>query len=131
MRASGLAEGLVQQIQYLYTDLTRYVRIAGAYGATIQQTNGVGQGCSISIIVANLYVATLFRALKHRHLEVELGAFLDDKNITAQSLDQLVAILEFTASFDEYAGHKTNLTKSLIFANTPSMRKAMKHVSVQ
>ena len=39
-------------------------------------------------------------------------------------------IPEFTASFDECAGHKSNLTTSVIFANTPSMRKAMKHVSV-
>ena len=85
----------------------------------------------MSILVANLYVATLFRTLQNRFRIVELGAFLDDRNVTAQSIGDLLEILEATAEFDKIAGHKTNLTKSAVFGTTTAMRKELKSVSIQ
>ena len=127
---SGCPPGIARQLHYLYTNLKRYIRVAGTYGAVVEQTNGVGQGCSMSIIVANLYVTTLFRFLKCKFPDIELGAFLDDRNFTARDIGQLVKVLEATAEFDATAGHKTNLTKSTIFGNSPVLRKELKSVSV-
>ena len=77
--------------------------------------------------MANLYATTLLRTLKQNHRKVELGALLDDRNLATNDWTDLVEILETTADFDACVGLKTNLAKSVIFANTPSLRKAMEH----
>ena len=55
---SGFPPGVAKQFHFLYTNLKRYIKVAGTYGAVVAQSSGVGQGCSMSIIVANLYGAT-------------------------------------------------------------------------
>ena len=81
LKCAGVPAGVVDQIKYAYSNLRRYIRVVGAYGATINQTNGVGQGCSMRFTIANLFLATLLIVLRHEHLGIELGAFfvlLDD-----------------------------------------------------
>ena len=94
MEKSGLPPGIAAQLHFLYSDLRRYIKVAGTYGAVIHQSNGIGQGCSISIIIANLYVATLFRCLREHFPEIEMGAFLDDRNITANSVESMRQVLD-------------------------------------
>ena len=112
----------------MYTHLQRYIRVAGTYGSVIRQTNGIGQGCSLSILIANLYVATLFNFLKDNNDELEFGAFLDDRNVTTKSIPSLMEALGQISEFDAIAGHKTNITKSTVFANSQNLRKNLAQV---
>ena len=130
LEKSGLPPGIASQLHFLYTNLQRYIRVVDTYGAVIPQTNGIGQGCSLSLIVANLYVATLFNLLTATFPEVDLGAFLDDRNITTTSTERMVQVLEATKQFDNTAGHKTNLSKSYVFANTQSTRDQLRKHNV-
>ena len=86
----------------------------------------MGQGCSLSIITANPYVATLFNMLKEQFPDAELGAFLDDRNITTDSIERMMEVLEATKDFDRVAGHNTNLTKSFVFASHQDMRDTLR-----
>ena len=78
----------------------------------------------MSLTVASLYVATLFNSLRHELPEVELGAFLDDRNVVTSNVKDLTKMLLATKRFDETAGHQTNLTKSTVFGNS---QKRVKH----
>ena len=89
LRASGFLVAIANQMHYLYGTPKRYVKVAGTFGAAIAQTNGVGQGCSLSITVANLYVGTLFRAIRSKRPSVDLGAFLDDRSFIAGNIEKL------------------------------------------
>ena len=129
--AAGLPEDLASQLITIYADLKRYAKIAGTYGGVIQQTNGCPQGCSFSLIVANLYVATLFQYLESEHPQISLGAFIDDRNIRHQTIEELQVILEKICTFDREAGHKTNLAKSSIFANTRNLRDKLQELTVE
>ena len=122
LERSGLPAGIAAQLHFLYSDLRRYIRVAGTYGAVVHQTNGIGQGCSLSIIIANLYVATLFRYLRDLFPGIEIGAFLDDRNITTDSVESMTKVLNAVKEFDKVAGHNTNLTKSFVFASNQSTR---------
>ena len=46
-------------------------------------------------------------------------------------MGELVKLPEATVGFDKTAGHKTNLTKSVVFGSTSAMRKELKKVTVQ
>ena len=78
---------------FLFSDLRRHIRISGTYGVAIRQTSGVGRGCSFSIIIANLYVATVLY-LRDKFLDIELGAFFDDRNIATDSIGEIGRVLE-------------------------------------
>ena len=121
-----IPEGIARRLFYLYSHLRRYIRVADTYGAAVKQTNGIGQGCSLSIVIANLYVTTLSKFLGHRHPMIEMGAFLGDRNFTTDNVDELVRVLLSVQEFDEFAGHSTNLGKSTVFANNQKMRNAIK-----
>ncbi len=127
---SGAPPTLAKQMEYTYRHLKRYIRVADSYGAVIQQSNGVGQGCTLSIVVANLYVATLFRYLRWKFLDVEVAAFLDDRNMTTETVERLVEAVAATGRFDEAAGHKTNVDKSSAFATEARDRDRLRQTRV-
>jgi hypothetical protein len=131
LRTAGIPEGIAKQILFLYSRLTRYIKVADTYGAVIKQFNGIGQGCSLSIIIANLYVCTLLRFLRAQCPESEVGAFLDDRNITAKTIPELLEALEAIRKFDKAAGHCTNLNKSTVFSNSQKTRHTLRKVTVE
>ncbi len=130
MIAYGLPVQLATQIKGLYEELVRYLRIGNSYGAVIRQANGVGQGCSLSLLIANAYVATLFRFLEEAHPGVDMAAFLDDRNATAETARELVAAIESITRFDDLAGHFTNVAKSAVFATCPTQGANLKRTTV-
>ena len=85
----------------------------------------------MSITTANLYVATLFRVLRNQFPDVEIGAFLDDRNFATKNLSDVEDIISTIKDFDACAGHKTNLSKSVVFANPLDARKRRKQIAVK
>ena len=126
LEKAGCPPGIAAQLHFLYTNLRRYIRVAGTYGAVIAQTNGIGQGCSLSIIVANLYVATLFKFLRANFEGIDMGAFLDDRNITTDTIEKMINALAAVERFDKTAGHRTNFAKSCIFASEQKIRDTLR-----
>ncbi len=127
---AGAPPTLANQLHFIYSRLRRYVKVADSLGAVILQNNGAAQGCSLSIVIANIYVATLFRYLRATHPEVDLGAFLDDRNMTASTVEKLEAAVRATSEFDRWAGHKTNVEKSVAFATRSQDKKKLKMVKI-
>ena len=59
-------------------------------------------------------MATLFRFLRANFPDLKLGAFLDDRNITSTSEEELLKVLAAIKAFDQTAGHSTNLSQSAV-----------------
>ncbi len=127
---AGAPEGLAGQLFTIISNMRRYIKVAGTYGAVLDQSNGAGQGCSMSIIAANLYVATLINFLNAEFPEAEVAAFLDDRNVIASTVSDLKRIIEATKTFDDIAGHETNVEKTAVFATTATDRKTLRGTSV-
>ena len=80
----------------------------------------------MSILIANTYVAILARRLRRVHPEVTVAAFLDDRNLTAALVETLGRAIKSVRTFDQIAGHFTNMTKSNLFA---TQKKDREHLS--
>ncbi len=130
LERAGLPPQLVSQLTSLYSGLTRYIRVAGTYGAVVRQTNGCPQGCSFSLFIANLYVTMLFRYIEHEYPEASMGAFLDDRNIRLADVPKLKEIIEKVCAFDRMAGHNTNVEKSAVFANSNALREELRTIKI-
>jgi hypothetical protein len=63
-------------------NLNRYLRVGGHFDAVFSRTNGIPQGCSLSLLIANLYVTTLFNMLEKNILELKW-----DRSSTTAILD--------------------------------------------
>ncbi len=131
LEMSGAPVGVANQMYFIGKNLKRYIKIADSFGAVVEQTNGLGQGCSMSIVVANLYVATLFNFLQAKFPSLDLAAFLDDRNLVADDVQTLVQAIDATHEFDRDAGHTTNLHKSMAFATNENDRAALKNIKVR
>ena len=114
MLKAGLPSGIANQLHGMYSNLKRYICIVGTYGAVIEQANGVGQGCSISIVIPNLYVATLFRFLRASFPNLQMGAFLDDRNLTTESEEEFMKAMPAITTSEKQIGHSANLGKSVV-----------------
>ncbi len=127
---AGIPRKLAAQLRFLYSSLHRYLKVAGTYGAVIRQENGCPQGCSFSLLVANIYVSTLFNYIQHHHPEVSLGAFIDDRNLRARSPAELQEALTRICRFDRAAGHTTNINKSAVFASDETLRQQVAKIKI-
>ncbi len=117
---------MADQLHFIIGNLTRYIKVAGTFGAVIEQNNGAGQGCSMSILAANLYVATLLNYLKANFLAAEVAAFLDDRNVVTRGVNDLLEILAAIKDFDDTAGHMTNVDKTAVFATAAKEREQLR-----
>ena len=127
---AGMPTQLCAQLSSIYSNLKRYFKVGGSYGAVIAQANGCPQGCSFSLFLANIYVSALFNFLEDKHPGVRLGAFIDDRNVRHKSADELASVLADVCRFDQAAGHTTNILKSAVFANTVDNRRKLKNINI-
>ena len=55
---------------------------------------------------------------------------MDDRNLTTDSVPGLMKAMAQVSEFDKTAGHKTNIAKSTVFANTQSIRNSPRKIEV-
>ncbi len=118
MIAFGLPPNLARQWQTLYTQLVRYIKVHGAFSKPFHTTNGIGQGDSISILIANMWVTMQFTMIRELHPRVQMGAYLDDRNLIASNYWDIHQSIICGMEMDEAGGHVTNIGKSAVHANT-------------
>ncbi len=84
----------------------------------------------MSILAANLYVATLLNYLRANFLAAEIAAFLDDRNVVTQGVQSLLEVLAAIKEFDDTAGHLTNVEKTAIFAIDAKEREELRRCRI-
>ena len=119
VRAMLLAAGCDANFVALMSDmwLTQSVitKLAGHYGLPDTPSNGIGQGCTISLLITNLDATVWLNVVQSRVPGLVGGGFVDDRSLRHED-DRLVAIaMQITSDYDEATGHELNLPKSLCF----------------
>ena len=59
----GFPPNRAAQLKHLYAHRSMYMTVGDCFGMPWEECNGLGQGCSQSVLAANAYVSTLFRHL--------------------------------------------------------------------
>ena len=129
MLALGLDEDLSHSVADLYCNLIRHIKIRGTYGKPITGTNGLGQGDSLSMMIALMFVSVQFYYLDKFHWNVTKGSCLDDRNIRGEHDDVLNAHRDIKR-IDEAAGHFSNPTKLAATATTAEGRSRLREENV-
>ena len=123
LKEMGYPEGLAGMQIDMYKDFIRHIKIAGTYGEPIQSECGMGQGCCLSLIAANATVAIEFLMLQQKAPEVEKSAFIDDRTLDSEKVQQLEVAIKEVVKMDKMMGHSTNVDKSKILATTRRTKK--------
>jgi hypothetical protein len=123
LKAMGYPKGLAEMQIDMYKEFIRHIKIAGTYGEPVRSECGMGQGCCLSLIAANATVAVEFRMLQHRAPTVEKSAFIDDRTLDADDVQQLETAIKEVVKMDKLMGHTTNVDKSKVLATTKRTRK--------
>ena len=123
----GLPFGLLQPMKHMYANLNRYWKLGKtAIGAPWRATNGVLQGCGVSVVLLNSMVTLWLRAVS---MEVPSaasavpGGYADDIRGTANKPAAVQQIVDITDSYAALSGQELNADKCFVFAVSLPQRK--------
>ena len=125
MLAFGLPRGLVHFFVQMYTNLRRHLALRGWISPTATTaSNGVAQGCSLSLIAINLFMSVwsiFINLIPH----VIAKAFIDDAYMWAHisQIHELRRALDVTAMWDTLTGQVSNPKKCQLWVSDPSQKK--------
>lgn len=97
MRGKGMTEHLIRRIERIYEETEVTVRTQQGYTNSFKTTKGVRQGCVLSPLLFNLYIADIDKIMKDRNIGgVKIGkiriwnlAYADDIVLLANNRDAM------------------------------------------
>ena len=110
-QACGIEPDLADMFCDLSTKAERHIKIGKTYGEAMDTFNGLGQGDSLALMSAIIYVALQHRFLAAQFPKMRMSSAIDDRNLRA-SVPTLQNAFTDIVDFDHAAGHITNPEKA-------------------
>ena len=117
----GLPPFILEPLKGMYGQLRRRFKIGGCLGEAFESTNGILQGCPLSIILLNLLMQVWCNAAES--MGADPKCYADDANGSCQTPRQVLALLEMSKTFARLTGMRLNIDKSVIWALKPRARR--------
>eukprot|EP01064_Diplonema_japonicum_P018815 TRINITY_DN274_c0_g1_i12.p1 TRINITY_DN274_c0_g1~~TRINITY_DN274_c0_g1_i12.p1 ORF type:complete len:1432 (+),score=270.25 TRINITY_DN274_c0_g1_i12:1996-6291(+) len=115
MERMGMDKGILRALEGMYKGLRRRFRYATGVGEEFTTTNGILQGCPISIIMINALLAVLMRSVEER-TGAETLSYADDAYLLAKLAEVLQKATDSASAFCDIVGMELNTKKSEVFA---------------
>jgi hypothetical protein len=134
LQQRGLSPLVCRALSGFYDDLNRIVRVGSAASSVPEKAAiGILQGCSLSILLLNGLMATWVSDVQAHLTEAErrrvvLSVYLDDRNITADTLATLRCVLNVTDTFDANIGAELNRGKCQLYCTQQVATDALQQV---
>ena len=126
--AFGMPKGIVNMFLKLYGALTKHLSFRG-WTESIATTaaNGVAQGCSLSLLAINAYMAVWSKFVSLIP-GISAKAFIDDAYLWTKitNLHNLRVAFEVSQKWNDLVGQQLNPSKSSLWATSPNARKEAK-----
>ena len=121
MRKMGADPGLLRALEGMYSQVQRRFKIGRFVGETFRSTNGILQGCPISVMLLNALMMILHRAIGD---EVTAESYVDDLTLLHESSDGLQRAMDTLADFMSLTNQQVNEKKTKVFGlrDTPNIR---------
>ena len=115
----GFDGRVLRTLRAAYGSMQRHFRVSGTIGEGFLPTNGIMQGCPISVVLINVLVGVWMRMAEHRQGTRALS-FVDDVYAVTPSPGTLQAVVDDSADFS----HDTGMVicaevKSHVFSTSP------------
>ena len=115
LRRMGIHWRVINPLQYMYMNLRRYFKIRGYLGHPFTATNGIMQGCPLSVLLLNALVAVLSRVLYDALPDMVNQSFVDDITLLTSSKKDLQTAFNHIDPFLAVTDQKLNVSKTYIF----------------
>eukprot|EP00662_Eupelagonemidae_sp_cell21_P057404 gene57404-biopygen32076 len=115
----GMSPRVLGPLRAMYARLTRRFRAGGGVGSAFTATNGILQGCPLSVALLNAAMAVWAAAIAAEVPGALPEAFADDQYVTAGSPGPVRDALAVTVEFGDRTGGKLNAKKSATFGTAP------------
>ena len=90
----------------MYGQLHRRFRVGKGVGSAFQSTNGIMQGCPLSVVLLNVLMQVWVSLLESECPEVKAKAYADDGSGTTSGPAAIQRALELTCEFCRLTGMK-------------------------
>ncbi|CAE8600524.1 unnamed protein product, partial [Polarella glacialis] len=114
----GMDSRICAPVRTMYSNLRRRFRINGSVGDEFRTTNGILQGCPLSVLFLNALVAIWCKAIDKEVPLASPSAFADDTGVTASSRKEVQQAVSITEEFAELTGQQLNQKKSVSFSTS-------------
>jgi len=121
---AGLPPQLVTPLRSLYEKLVRRFRVGNGVGQEFKATNGIIQGCPLSVVLLNLLVNVWAQAVKAEVPGASPCGYADDTGALSSAHAPIQKVLDLTGQFAQVTGQVLNASKSHAWAtNTCDQHK--------
>ena len=111
-KAIGMDVRLYTALKGMYERMTRRFKIGKFVGESFKDTNGILQGCPLSVMLLNILMAVLSNILTPL---VANESFVDDLTVLSECKHKLQTAANLIREFNQDTGQKVNLKKTYSF----------------
>ena len=104
----GMSPRILEPLRSLYKNLERRFKFGGGVGRAFGSSNGIVQGCPLSVVLLNVLMNVWATAVKSRVPGVQSACFADDAGALSSNPERLQQVLEITGSFAQVTRQKLN-----------------------
>ena len=127
----GLPHHIIGALKAMYAQLRRRFKIGGTVGEAFASTNGILQGCPLSIVLLNILMQVWCNAAEA--LGAQPKCYADDASASCGNPGQVREVLRMTQRFALLTGMKLICPKSLVWAlrknDRRNLKRGFKHLS--
>ena len=121
----GLPTAIAAPLRTTYAQLRRRTKFSGYIGGEYAATNGILQGCPLSVVLLNALLSIWMRAVEAEVPEAMPKAYVDDTYITASRPKHINAALEVTGEFVNLTGQQLKVEKCKGFSTTTAKMRPL------
>ena len=126
----GMSERLIVPLQSLYDSLQRRFRVGSGVGAPFMSTNGIIQGCPLSVVLLNLLVNVWARAVCSEVPAATPCGYADDTGATSSEAVPIQQVLDITGAFASVTKQVLNASKSHLWCTTAAHKDAINEMHI-
>ena len=124
--AMGMDPGILTALRGMYEGLKRCFKTGSHVGESFRSSNGILQGCPISVLLLNMFVEVWTRAVRHEvGGQCQPQAYADDVGATAATKREIDGVCRVTEVFCRLTGMRVSVGKSTVWATSERQRLRM------
>ncbi|KAJ9463405.1 Retrovirus-related Pol polyprotein from type-1 retrotransposable element R2, partial [Diplonema papillatum] len=109
----GLDARILRPLRAMYRGMKRRFKLPLGVGSEFEVTNGILQGCPLSVILINALLSVVLRAVSVRVPEVSSESLADDATLLAPAEAELQQAVDIVARFCALTGMRLNMSKTV------------------
>ena len=126
-RCVGMDEHILCGLSGMYSQLRRAFKVGQHIGEPFTSTNGILQGCPMSVLLLNMFVEVWSRAVQEEAgPDCKPQAYADDIGATAPTKGHIDIVCSVTEAYAKLTGMEINIDKSCVWATTMELRIRLK-----